>query len=545
MSILPVQEIRLQEDVDTKLKEQTLGTVQLRHNETNEIILVPTPSNDPNDPLNWSPTRKYYIFSLTCFGIFFAHAVIVGPAVALELITLEFFGPGPDTVPNNIAKASYLQTGCSLMIGAGNLIWVPLAIKYGRRPVYIASYLLLTASCIWSGAAASFGSALVGRLFLGFACAAAEIVAPLTITDLFFLHQRGRAMVIYTCSLSAGVGVGVVFSGLITQTYSWRMIFWVFSAFVGTCTVLVLFTFPETHYRRRYATELEVVPSRHESTKPSSQCLENPPSSSHTSSPSTWKTYLATMTVFSGTYTSEPLLALMFRPLVAITLPAVFWATLINAITTGMIVVISANFSNAFSTVYGFHTWQSGLTYLSTIFGSFLAIFCGGHFTDWMADKLTIRSGGTRIPEMRLPAMIISLITGPLSCILYGAGFEKKLHWICPTIGIGLVNFTTVQSNNVALVYILDSYRPIAGEVIVTQSFFKAVFGFLLSFYVNVWVQESGYLSVFGTLAGISAAVFLSTIPFYFFGNRMRQATWKWKFSRQFLHWHPDREVGE
>lgn len=72
-----------------------------------------------------------------------------------------------------------------------------------------------------------------------------------------------------------------------------------------------------------------------------------------------------------------------------------------------------------------------------------------------------------------------------------------------------------------------------------------AVFGFLLSFYVNVWVQKSGYLSVFGTLAGISAAVFLSTIPFYFFGNRMRQATWKWKFSRQFLHWHPDREVGE
>lgn len=53
MSILPVQETQLQEGVDTKLKEQTLGTVQLRHNETNEIILVPTPSNDPSDPLNW------------------------------------------------------------------------------------------------------------------------------------------------------------------------------------------------------------------------------------------------------------------------------------------------------------------------------------------------------------------------------------------------------------------------------------------------------------------------------------------------------------
>ncbi len=30
-----------------------LGNVQLRDQETNEIILVPTPSDDPNDPLNW------------------------------------------------------------------------------------------------------------------------------------------------------------------------------------------------------------------------------------------------------------------------------------------------------------------------------------------------------------------------------------------------------------------------------------------------------------------------------------------------------------
>ena len=31
----------------------TLGSVRHRHEQTNEIILVPTPSTDPNDPLNW------------------------------------------------------------------------------------------------------------------------------------------------------------------------------------------------------------------------------------------------------------------------------------------------------------------------------------------------------------------------------------------------------------------------------------------------------------------------------------------------------------
>lgn len=31
----------------------TLGSVQLRNVQTKEIILVPQPSNDPNDPLRW------------------------------------------------------------------------------------------------------------------------------------------------------------------------------------------------------------------------------------------------------------------------------------------------------------------------------------------------------------------------------------------------------------------------------------------------------------------------------------------------------------
>jgi hypothetical protein len=32
---------------------KTLGHLRLRDAETNRIILVPTPSSDPNDPLKW------------------------------------------------------------------------------------------------------------------------------------------------------------------------------------------------------------------------------------------------------------------------------------------------------------------------------------------------------------------------------------------------------------------------------------------------------------------------------------------------------------
>jgi hypothetical protein len=39
---------------DSKTKHvNNLGSIQLRHPVTNDIILIPTPSNDLNDPLNW------------------------------------------------------------------------------------------------------------------------------------------------------------------------------------------------------------------------------------------------------------------------------------------------------------------------------------------------------------------------------------------------------------------------------------------------------------------------------------------------------------
>ena len=74
---------------------------------------------------------------------------------------------------------------------------------------------------------------------------------------------------------------------------------------------------------------------------------------------------------------------------------------------------------------------------------------------------------------------------------------------------------------------------------------FKSAFGFLLSFYTNPWVQKSGYTSAYGAMAGISGALLLFVVPFYFFGRTIRAKTWNWGLIRKFVHWDDDREVGE
>lgn len=127
------------------------------------------------------------------------------------------------------------------------------------------------------------------------------------------------------------------------------------------------------------------------------------------------------------------------------------------SVTIGFLVAVTSNVAPAYGTAYGFEAWQTGLCFISAIVGSLIGIFVGGHMSDGIADWFTKRNGGLREPEMRLPSIAVSLITTPLALILYGVGIQYKLHWICPTIGLGLRkllkpsyhrHFTNVPANS-------------------------------------------------------------------------------------------------
>ncbi|KAF5689956.1 transcription factor Pig1p [Fusarium circinatum] len=531
-------------------RNDMLGGLRLRNEETNEIILIPTPTNDPNDPLNWSKSYRFYIAVLVSCAIFFSNFLAAGPSVAIVSTTESFFGsPGPN-FSAKVSKIAYFFTTTALLQGMGNLIWMPFVAKYGRRPTYVLSFIMYTAVAAWAGGATTYGSALAARILMGFASGVAECLAPLTISDLFFLHERGAAMAIYTTALSAGVGAGIIVAGLITINLDWRYIYWVSVALIGVCTILIILTFPETVYNRQEITEgthTHIETSRKDKDEDIEKVQFDEVSASGqlSYSPTPKRTFWQNLSLYSGTHTKESILKLFFRPVVLLTLPPVFWATLVMSVTIGFLVAISSNFAVAFSATYGFKPWQAGLCFISCPIGAGVGAFFGGHFSDMVADRLTRKNGGIREPEMRLPAILISFVVAPLSLVLYGVGIDRNWHWIVPTLGLGLLNLAIVQATNVSLVYTIDSYRPVAGELAVTQLAFKSAFGFLLSFYTNPWIDKSGYANAFGAMAGISGAVILCWVPIYIWGRRIRHATWSWGYIEKFVHWNVDREVGE
>ena len=133
---------------------------------------------------------------MVCAAMFFCNFLAAGPTVAIVDITIDFTGV-PPTNPaflSAIAKIAYFFTTTALLQGTGNLIWMPLIVKCGRRPVYVISFTCYTVTSIWAGVSTSYGSELASRILMGLFAGAGECVAPLTISDIFFLHERGFYM---------------------------------------------------------------------------------------------------------------------------------------------------------------------------------------------------------------------------------------------------------------------------------------------------------------------------------------------------------------
>ena len=105
-------------------------------------------------------------------------------------------------------------------------------------------------ACIWLGVAStrSFAPFLVGRAFLGIFEAPIESIVPSTITDIFFLHDRGEKVSIYGLSVLGGNELGPMLSAFIIQSLGMNWAFYIVAMFIGLNLVTMFFGLPETKF---------------------------------------------------------------------------------------------------------------------------------------------------------------------------------------------------------------------------------------------------------------------------------------------------------
>lgn len=110
----------------------------------------------------------------------------------------------------------------------GCILFIPPAVKYGRRSMYILSTTIILAMAVWSACLSSLPELFISQLLFGLANATNETIVEMTvirwpdlsisstnnsqIADMYFVHQRATANGLYMVMVMIGVRTHCSFS---------------------------------------------------------------------------------------------------------------------------------------------------------------------------------------------------------------------------------------------------------------------------------------------------------------------------------------------
>jgi MFS family permease len=119
------------------------------------VILVPQPSDSPNDPLNWPTWRKDMILLIVGFvaAVVGAFGPMLSPGFLIIAADLDI----------KVSTLGQSTAWLILTIGLSLFIMNPLAKVWGRRPVFLISIAVMFACSVWGAYAKDYSSFLASR----------------------------------------------------------------------------------------------------------------------------------------------------------------------------------------------------------------------------------------------------------------------------------------------------------------------------------------------------------------------------------------------
>lgn len=381
--------------------------------------------------------------------------------VALQISWLACIGPmssaviNPAFVPLSKAfdlttvQASYELTVYIVFAGIGPLAIAPFSNVYGRRPIYLLGNLVAGVTNVIAGNCTTWSGILVTRVFNGIGAGSTVAIGAATICDLYYMHERGVYMGIYTFFLTNGPHIAPLIGGYIAQYLSWR---WCFSIPVrfALCSIVhpsltflkgyiqlgtfvfTLFCLPETLYSRKIVNNATYRE----------------------------KSYLDLL-LFKRTRLSDRRLHAsdFLRPFymlkyVSIIIPSLYYMTCFGYGT----VLFASTGAALFASFYHFTVAQTGLMLsIPLLIGCLIGEFNAGWLTDWMVYRYAKKHDGHRKPEARLNAIWLAILI-PIGVIIEGVCLTqyKTASWVGSAFGMGIACLGLQVATTVVYAYTTD-----------------------------------------------------------------------------------------
>ncbi|KAK3660194.1 hypothetical protein LTR22_008201 [Elasticomyces elasticus] len=453
------------------------------------LPLVPQPSSHSDDPLNWSPSLKL--------------------SVALQVSWLAFVGPMSSAVGNpafvpigkafhiTTVEASYSLTMYIIWAAVGPLLAVPLANTFGRRPVYLVGNLVAGICNVAGGYSPSWAGLMATRAFVGIFAGSPATIGPATICDLYFMHERGFYMGVWTFFLTNGPHTASLAGGFIAQYLGWQWCYTIPGYIQIATFVINAVALPETLYPRGAV---------------------------HTKS----KSFLDLLLFRATLPTRKIKIRDFWRPLymakyLTVLLPALYYMTCFGYGS----VLFAATGSQLFAKTYHFELYQTGLLLsIPLLVGCFIGECSTGWFIDWLVSRYAKHHGGERRPEARLDGLWLGLLV-PIGVIIQGACLYHHKSWVGAAFGMGLANLGLQAATTVTYAYTTDYYKSQSTEIACFLNLTRNGFSALISFYAIPLADEINIEYAWLIFALLNVAFFVPFLGLKWFGPKVSKLSWQ------------------
>ncbi|TGO13408.1 hypothetical protein BTUL_0070g00380 [Botrytis tulipae] len=467
------------------------------------IILIPQPSDSVNDPLNWSSTRKNVIIWIL--------SIASGLTVSLGPMVTPGFEEVAATYHVSFNTVSIALVGVlTLLTGTFTFFTSAAATVWGKRPIFIISMVVLLMTSVWGFYATSLVSLTVMRAIQGAASAPVETLVTSTVSDIFFVHQRGQKLAVWGLAMLTGALLGQVISGVIIDTMGFSASFGITSLFYIVIIPLMYFFVPETSYQRKILKRTNI------SEKKSTMEIEIQEIEAQ-------KTFAERLSLCNGRISDAGFWKTAIKPIPLIVYPAVVVSTFVYASFQTWLISFSLLSVNIFSAPpYNLSPSQIGLTNLPQFFMGIAATILAGWAVDKIAAFMSRHNNGVYEPEFRLTLMIPAVILSTIGFFGFGISVERGLPIYWPVAFMTINSFAVPFATSASFTYVIDCHPKDANQAFVTINFVKAIMVFVSSSFINGWLETAGAKSVFITVGLINAGISMLAVPIYVYGKRLR-----------------------
>lgn len=492
------------------------------------VILIPQPTNSQNDPLNWSRWRKSIHSLILLLVTAFAAAVSNDASAPTDSIN-SLTGISYDTL-NNSAGVLFIA------IAISTWIYSPFDYLLGIKSVILMGMVFAFLGSLWYAKINTDGDSYGSQIFIGFSLGSTDAHVQLCFASIFYRHQLGAVVTIYNLAYALGTYLGPLCANYISFERDFRWVGWSGAIAAGIIFFIVLLFFEENqfdylrfnHKNEDLTLNLSFMQNGIISNEESEDALYQ---GYHDEKWNLMQRYAPFRLPKDTRYHSIKGFIIHYFKLLTIPLrcfcfPPVIYAGLIcglqNAILTFYLTTEDTILSDA---PFNYSETRIALMNVPCIIGSVIGCLYAGSMTDYFILWMARKRNGIVESEYRLYFAFLSGTIGAVGLLMFGLGIQNNLNWRVIYVGLGFIAYMFSSSNNLAMLYVMDTYRDLILETLVCVAFINNIIGCIFTFACSPWLASSGTGNTYIALAVITLAVMYVAGVFVFYGKRWRHHT--------------------